>query len=251
MKPLLTIAVSTLGTGVERVVIPPPHNDVCYLVVWQEPTPYTSAWMDRPDVSVLRMEGRGLSRSRNAALDAVTTQYVWLFDDDAVPFVEAGLVLAMRARDKGWSVATGCVQTPEGLPFKRYPKEERAWTVWSAPKVSSIETIVDVAKLRLSADRFDESFGLGARWTMGEEFVFLASVLRSGHKAFFVPVVLAIHPDESTGKDFGRDAVWQASSAALGQVFGLWAFPVRLVMALRKRRVLGWRNVWRYLWVRN
>lgn len=250
MLPTLTLAISTLGVGVERIVLPDPRPEVRFLVVWQDPDGQRRGWMERADVEVVEMEGRGLSRSRNAALLHAKTPYVWLFDDDAQPCVDAALALVERARAEGWAVVTGAVRTPEGAPFKPYPRQEAAWKLRTAPKLSSIETIIDVEAVRARSIRFDEAFGLGARWTMGEEFLFMASVLRAGLRAVYVPSVIAVHPAESTGKDFGRDQVWQASSAALARVFGAWALPVRLAMAWRKRHALGARNMWRYLWIR-
>lgn len=251
MDPVLTLAISTLGAGIARVSLPDPSPRVRVLVLWQAPLEDAPAWAIRPDVDVVRLESRGLSKSRNAALRAARTRFVWLFDDDATPDLSAGLALVDRALAQGWSVVTGVVSTPEGGLFKTYPTAPFRWTVWTAPKVSSIETILDVEVVRAKGVRFDEDFGLGARWTMGEEFIFMAAVVRSGLVAMFVPTTIAVHPLESTGKDFGRDGVWQASSAALGRVFGVFALPVKIAMVWRKRRSLGLRKAWRYLWVRS
>ena len=250
MDPVLTLAISTLGIGITRVSLPEPTPRVRFLILWQEPSEDDPAWSIRPDVDILRLEGRGLSKSRNAALRAASTRFVWLFDDDATPDLDAGLAMVEQALCEGWSVVTGMISTPDGAPFKPYRQEPFRWTVWSAPRVSSIETIVDVEAMKTKGIWFDEDFGLGARWTMGEEFVFMASVVRAGLVAMFLPSVVAVHPMESTGKDFGRDGVWQASSAALSRVFGFAAFPVKVAMVWRKRHALGISKAWRYLWIR-
>jgi hypothetical protein len=247
---VLTLAISTLGVGINRVVLPESSERVCFLILWQEPTGDLPRRLIRPDVEVVRLEGRGLSKSRNAALRFARTRFVWLFDDDATPDIEAGLSLVDRAIQEGWSIVTGMVVTPDGVFFKAYPSRERRWTIWNAPKVSSIETILDVEAVRAKGLFFDERFGLGARWIMGEEFVFMASAIRAGLVAMYVPKPIAVHPLESTGKEFGRDGVWQASSASLSCVFGVWSLPIKMAMVWRKRRFLGLRKAWLYLWVR-
>ena len=250
MSDVLTLGISTFGNGVNRIRLPAPRSGLRVVVVWQEPSGPAPVWSDRQDVRLVTMQGRGLSRSRNAVLAATETPFLWFFDDDAVPLVDNAFALVEVARREGWALATGTVITPEGGAFKRYGAVQKQWNVFGAPKVSSIETVIDIEKVRHAGIAFDERFGLGAQWTMGEEFVFVASVLRSGLKAGFAPLCVAEHPLESTGKDFGRAEVWQASSAALKHVFGRWALPVRVAMAWRKRRALGWSNAWRYLWVR-
>ena len=50
--------------------------------------------------------------------------------------------------------------------------------------------------------RFDERFGAGADWSIGDEYIFLADLLRKKLSGRHVALPLAIHPRLSSGIGF-------------------------------------------------
>lgn len=249
-RPLLTLAISTLGSGITRVLLPPVHPEIEVLVVWQQPDRENPAWASRSDVRVVRVDDKGLSRSRNRAMDEARTRMVWMFDDDAVADVEAGLALARKADEAGCAAMVGRFAGPDGRPTRPEGKRRGKMGKLDAPSVCSIEVIVNVERVRSLGVQFDTDFGLGARWTMGEEMIFVLDLIKAGGRVGSDTAVLAQHPTDTTGDRFAEDKVWMASSAALRRGYGPLAWVLRPVMAWRKRRVLGWTNAWRYLWIK-
>lgn len=248
--PFLTLGISTLGAGITRVMLPPMHPELEVLVIWQQPDRANPSWSDRADVRILRVEEKGLSRSRNMALQEARTRMLWVFDDDATPDVEIGLALAKKAEKAGYAAMVGRFAGPDGVPTRPVHKRKGRMGKMDAPSVCSFEMLLNVDRVRALGVEFDTDFGLGARWTMGEEMIFVLDLIKAGGQVGSDVAVLAQHPTDTTGDRFAEEPVWMASSAALRRGYGAWAWVLRPVMAWRKRKVLGWRNAWRYLWVR-
>ena len=64
----LTVAISTLGAGIDRIQLPEPVVGIRYLVLHQRPQQVPSVLL-RADVRVVALDTLGLSNSRNAALE--------------------------------------------------------------------------------------------------------------------------------------------------------------------------------------
>ena len=90
--------------------------------------------------------------------------------------------------------------------------------------------------IRAAGVRFDPDFGLGARFGLGEEYVFVTDTLRAGLRGITLPVVTGSHPEESTGDLWSDPILLVARQAVIGRVFGRWALVVRIAYMLRHRR---------------
>lgn len=247
---LLTLAISTLGAGIARIALPEPRTGLEILVVWQQPDRPDPLWALRTDVRLVRNPEKGLSRSRNLAIDLVRTPVAWMFDDDAVAHMDEAWVLAQRLCGSGHAAMVGRFADLDGVATRPAHKRKGQIGALDAPSVASIEMLLAVEKVRAIGVRFDEDFGLGARWTMGEEMIFVLDVLRAGGTVGADPAILATHPTETTGDHFAQEKVWMASSAALARGYGIKAVVLRPAMAWRKRHILGWKNAWRYITLR-
>ena len=81
-----------------------------------------------------------------------------------------------------------------------YKRKIFSHNMFSLMKVSSIEYV-----LRYSRDLpwFDTSFGLGSKYPIGEENIFLTDLLKSGFKITYLPNYLCSHIDIThTGDEF-------------------------------------------------
>ena len=134
---------------------------------------------------MLRLATTGLSRSRNAALDAARGAILLLADDDVTH--PAGAYDGIRrafAADPGLDLFVGRSLDPDGRPRKR-PLPRRRLTRLNAARASSHEIALRLERVRAKGVRFDEGFGVGAGTaaTLGEEYVFLADGLAAGLRA--------------------------------------------------------------------
>ena len=230
------VAISTLGDGLSRIRLPAPVAGLTYMILLQCPEAadpgIRKALEARADTRVLPLEGRGLSNSRNAAL-AQADQPLLLFADDDQALDPAGIMALAQAfvQDPGLALAAGW--RAERLPVRA---RAQRLTRLNSGRICAPEFMVRLAPIRAAGLRFDPEFGLGARYGLGEEYVFVTDVLRCGLKGISVPVATGEHPHESTGDYWTDPVLLDARRAVLARVFGKWAGPVRFAYALRHRR---------------
>lgn len=144
------------------------------------------------------MQGKGLSRSRNAALSLCQSRFAYILDDDVMihPGAERVILECFEASQ------AGCITFPHHLPadFASAPAEAlQLHDLISAARVSSIDIALDLEQFWL---RFDERFGLGSRFPSGEEYVLLADALKNGVPVLRAPVGVTRHEGVTSGADF-------------------------------------------------
>lgn len=235
----LTIAISTLGPRLPALELPPPAPGLRYLLLVQEPPVRLDglAFADRPDVTLRRLPGRGLARSRNAALEMADTPFLLFSDDDiALDLSGIGALRDQLAARPELAFATG---RRAGRDPDRYPATPQSLNLRNSGKTATPELMLRPARFRDQGLAFDADFGLGARWPLGEEYVFLADALRAGLQGWFFPIDLGRHAHPSTGDVWTDPALLAARMAVLRRVFGRWAPLVRVAYGWRHRRRLG------------
>ena len=181
---------------------------------------------------------RGLSISRNMALDNADCDICHLADDD-LKYIGGYEEIILSQFRKYPDVDIIAFQV-EGIEraFKNYYPYPRQITFLSSMKISSVEVAFRLEKVKQTKVRFNELFGSGSKYFMGEENIFLAECLRSGLKIMYVPIKIAnLHLGESTwfkgfNKEYfiNRGAVFTALSKKL-------SFFFILQFALRKSKL--------------
>ena len=193
--------VATFGDRAAALTLPPPRPDLSYVVVHQSPTARPEALLARPDVIYIAQEGRGLSRSRNAAIEAATGEHLFVLDDDVAFDPDAAARLAGLAERHGADVACCYHRFTDGTTTLR----SHAPLTLTRSRIGSVTSIDLSFARRAIVDagvRFDTDFGLGARYPSCEEAVFLGDCLSAGLRAVRFPVEVCTHPPESSGTDF-------------------------------------------------
>ena len=173
--------------------------------------------------AVGRLASTGLSRSRNAALDAARGEILLVADDDVTH--PPGAFEAIRgffAENPGVDLCAGQSLDADGRPRKRPPARPRRLTRLNCARISSHELAFRLAPVRAKGLRFDEGFGAGAGTEsfLGEEFVFVADCLKAGLEGRAVPFVVSRHPATSSGFVWQGAAAARARAAVLARVFG-------------------------------
>lgn len=233
--PRLTVAISTLGERAGDIALPPPDPDICWLVLVQRPDAAPELPV-RADLTVVPLETRGVAASRNAALDRAETPFL-LFGDDDIAFDMGGVkrLLAVLEADPALAIVTG---RRGGSAPARYAGQGHPLRLWNAAKTGTPEILLRLAPVRAAGVRFDAKFGLGGKYPLGDEYVFLADALKAGLKGRFEPIVLFTHEGDSTGADWADADRLRARIAVLNRVFGRAAPLMRLAFAVKNRRRL-------------
>lgn len=233
----ITVAVSTMGHRLASLQLPEPRSGLHYLVLVQGYGPQDrlpSALLGRADLSLHALDSRGLSNSRNAALD-LSGDGLLVFSDDDLTLDPAGLfqLADTFTADPGLDLAAGWRR--ELLPAHGRRQMTHRLTLFNSGRICAPELMVRGRAISGRGLRFDPAFGLGARHGQSEEFVFVTDCLRAGCKGMSFPIVTGSHPHESTGDNWHDNDLMRARHAMFRRVFGPWRWLVRPAYAWRHR----------------
>lgn len=241
----LTVGFSTTATRIGNISYTEPKEDWEILLVVQNPEERAWAGKDlsgtvRDDVRVIEIPSLGVTKSRNKVLDSAFGTYL-LFGDDDMVFNQENIELALDYLDQNPDVDLLLCQAENelGQLRKSYPKQTTELSKFNSGRAATYEMLVRVESLRTKNVRFDEDFGAGAKNYLGDEYILIADLLKAGGRAVFVPITIAMHPDDSSGARWGSDKDFNARLAILNRVFGPKAFAYRLAFAVRRRKELG------------
>lgn len=208
----------------------------------------TLAPLEARGARVVVLDSRGVAKSRNEALRQATRRYLLFCDDDVAVDVEGVAAAVAHLEKSGAALALGRAVDETGAFRKTYPSEVVPLTVLNSARAATYEMIVDVEQARAANVWFDERFGAGVDGMyLGDEYIFIADLLRAGLTADAVPVTVAMHPADSSGARWGTDADVDARSAALTRALGAKAWWVKPAFAARHARTLGVRRFFRFL----
>jgi len=242
----LTIGYSVLRERIQNITPPLERPDWETVIVVQNPGEKSWQLADFPklkahgDVSAEELQSTGVAKSRTRAIWLARSEYLVFADDDIV-FNESGLEEAIKYLDENprLSLLLAQAQDPSGRLRKQYPKSAAKLSVWNSARAATYEMIIRVDAIRQFGVVFDENFGAGSENYLGDEYIFIADLLRAGGKAEFVPITVATHPEDSSGSGWGTSRDRVARAAVFTRVFGALAPLVRLGFGLRRMRELG------------
>jgi glycosyltransferase involved in cell wall biosynthesis len=202
----LTLAISTINNRIEKLLLPPVDSRVSCIVVHQktEGLNHNSEEVidqikNRDDIVYIELSYDGLSKSRNVAIQNCKTEYIYILDDD--------IQLMPNAID---SILKGIESKSAAYAFKHAKKQSdfsvsnrfRYHTFFTASAVSSIDMCLNVEFIKQHNLTFDERFGLGTNLPSGEEYILLTDILKKKGIVSNIPILIALHPQESSGVDF-------------------------------------------------
>jgi hypothetical protein len=184
----------------------------------------------------LNVYEKGLSRSRNLALKHCSCDIGILADDDLIYVNDYEKII--KEQYEKYPDADIITFQVEGIgsEFKKYKKYVRKLNYLTSMKVASVEITFRTNSIKEKGIIFDEKFGSGAKYYMGEENVFLYDCLKSGLKIIYVPVKIA---DLNMGKSswfdgynqeyfINKGAAFTRLSTTLSYIF-IYQFAVRKI----------------------
>ncbi|MCD9522779.1 glycosyltransferase [Photobacterium carnosum] len=247
MNNKLSFLISTKGSGIKKIKLPELHDDVAYVIVHQDYNACNESEffsiLERSDVTYIKDEGLGLTRSRNIAIKNARSDYCYILDDD-VTIIEGAINKIMYIIDNHkFGLAAFRVEVDGGNFFKKYKNKIVKINMISAARVCSIEILFNRNIINDKKVIFNERFGLGTNLPSGEEYIFITNCLKKGIECLAFPISTVIHPIESSGDDFFTDkAKVVAKKEMFKEITGvqyslLWgAFLVKKIPDLLKKR---------------
>ena len=175
---------------------------------------------DFATVKVINVFDKGLSKSRNIAIQNSTKDILVFTDDDVVidlNFSEKILKTFNKRNDyDGFRFR---FKVESGGFSKKYPENFKQKLNWfEVLNASSIELVFKRESI-FNIIAFDEDFGLGSLITLGEEAVFLADAKKKKLKIGFVPKTLIIHNNKTTSQKISNELKYFNQSAVFFRIF--------------------------------
>lgn len=191
-------------------------------------------WKER-EILWINSKERGLSRSRNLALQNANAPFVVLADDD-LQYVEDYERIILEAFMENIEADIIVFQV-EGIErvFKKYGHKEKKVSYLSSMHVSSVEIAIKLENVRKKGIFFNELFGAGAKYRMGEENIFLFQCLKSGLNIVYVPKKIAdLHIGKSTWFEGYNQKYFYDRGATYYEMFGSFANLMIILFAIKK-----------------
>jgi len=202
---------------------------------------------DYSNVRVVNSLERGLSKSRNLAFENAIRKILVIADDDVV-YQEGFIDKIINAYNKfpHAAVIKFCAINSDGNLMKNYPSHSKEdLNTFDILNTSSIEITLNKLILEQEKIQFDENFGLGAIFEMGEEAIFLFDFKKKNKKLLFEPQIIVKHENFTTSDKKSITESYFIQGALFTRIFKnnyiFWIF-IKLFFDLKQRKI-EFRNI--------
>lgn len=183
---------------------------------------------------------KGLSKSRNRAIELCDSDIALISDDDVVYSDEIEKIISKAFKENSEAdIITFQFLKDDNTLYKKNYKKEKFWhDIYTLARVSSVEIAFKVDKVKNKNIKYDENFGLGSIFPTGEEYIFLSDALKNGLKILYIPIPILIHPDESSGGQFiGNPLLVESKGALFYRIFGIKSYIISLIFTFKKNKL--------------
>ena len=211
------------------------RNDSNLLIVHQRYGECDSQFV-YPDLGNVVIDHRkGLSRSRNIAIDHAVSDICLICDDD-VRLIDGFDDVILRSYEENSEADIICFQAVDefGEYFRKYHPRSRWINYKTVMNVSSIEISFRLRSIVSNNISFDERFGLGTQFPTGEESIFLMDSLKKGLKILYLPLPIVQHPLDCSGNDWDNKNMIIAKGAMFYRMYGRFAVFLCFLFSLKK-----------------
>lgn len=193
-------------------------------------------------VKVFNSLEKGLSKSRNLALENSSADWCLIADDDLV-YLEGFEQKINKGIEKFSSsgVITFQVQKDEFILMRKYPeKSKKKLSIQEILNVSSVEMLIN-KKMLASTIKFNDNFGLGSNvFECGEEQVFLKEVKMLNYNISFFNTTIVHHPLLHTGTKLKNSKRYFVKGGIYAKMFPktykTWVFS-QIFFDLKQRKI--------------
>lgn len=186
------------------------------------------------NINYISTTDRGLSKSRNLAIQEATAEYCLLCDDDEVLENDYVDKIENAFSDYPDADIMCFVVKREG---KRYPEKRKKINYIDSLHISSVQMVVKKESIIKYNVKFDENFGAGSPNGSGEENIFMFDCLKKNMKIYYVPIVIGtLLPSESTWFNGFDKEYFVKRGRIFRRMFGFYGYIHSLYFAISKYR---------------
>jgi len=206
-------------------------------------------------VRVFSFAEKGVGKSRNRAIDAAQGDIVLFADDDIV--YEDGYEKRVLAEFEAHPEAEALFFNLEVCPERRtyFNTDYKRVHIWNGGRYPAYSIAVRREVLIRSGVRFSELFGGGARYSCGEDSLFIRDCLKAGIKMYRTPVLIGKEEPREGGESTwfkGYDEKYFFDRGVLyAHLYGALAAPMGLRYVYVKKSVMcrdiPWKQAYKIL----
>jgi glycosyltransferase involved in cell wall biosynthesis len=238
----IEVLLSTVRSDVESVIHKMNLQTDCVAVVQDGRDTSTDFQRESIGIKVIHSKERGLSKSRNLAIDNATGDIALIADDDIVynSNYPAAVKDAYQQLPQADLIIFGITSTHPDRSKKTFQQQKVLRVNYlNSLRVSSVMISFRTDSIHRNKVRFSEQFGAGAEFSSGEENIFLFDCLKKRLRIYYYPFDLCkVHFNEPSSWFSGFDANYFRNKGALSyRLFGNLWFLFVLQFAVRKHHL--------------
>jgi hypothetical protein len=182
-----------------------------------------------------QINSKGVAKNRNNALKHRVKGSICLLCDDDVVYFEDAFVKILQSFEKNKNIdfLTFKIKTFSGKDYKNYKQEPFYQTLRSLTSIGIIDVAFREEVLEKYNLSFDERFGPGGYYSIGEDFIFMTDAYKQGATILYEPLNIVQHDDVGTGAIL-KDSIIFGRGAMFSRVFGFKMIVINLLFALKK-----------------
>lgn len=197
---------------------------------------------DYLNVRVINSFEKGLSKSRNLALENAVGRILVIADDDVV--YQDGFLTKISDAYNKFSEAAAihfAAVNSNGDLIKKYPSDFKAdLSIFDILNASSIEMTLNKKIIDASKVQFDENFGLGSVFEMGEEAIFLSDLKAKQKQLVFEPEIIVMHESHTSSEKKNAVDKYYIQGALFSRMFKkkyiFWLY-LKLFFDLKQKKI--------------
>ncbi|KAF2341461.1 glycosyltransferase family 2 protein [Flavobacterium tistrianum] len=176
---------------------------------------------DYSNIRVINSFEKGLAKSRNLALENAIGKILVIADDDIV-YKDGFAVKIIDTYNKfpEAAVINFEAENTGGNLIKKYPLDFKPnLSIFDILNASSIEMTLSKKSIDETKIRFDENFGLGAVFEIGEEAIFLSDLKANQKQLVFEPQIIVMHESKTSSEKKSIDDKYYIQGALFSRIF--------------------------------
>lgn len=248
----LQILIPAFGPeGIAKVVATrrPAIPGVEYLVSWQQPDTDLPVPVElrRPDFRVKVIKSRGVARNRNSLLSMITAPLALWSDDNDYNSPEH-IATVLKAFEENPDADLISFRADHPMIDKYDPPFRWDWPHIAKGYYLSTSELAMRPERVLGKGVFNENFGVGAFFPIGEEEIYARDLAGNGCRWRYLPVEIVHTPGDSTSERIDNTEGMVRTKGAVMLHFHPMTWPGRMLAhALRYRNHPGSRGMIWYL----
>ena len=232
-----------------------PHHDLkdLKILIINQTTAENILKSKNDNIRVINVFEKGLSKSRNLAIQHAQSEIALIADDDVEYLPDVLDIVAKAYQDYPDAAIISFQFIKENSKTLKIYQEQSGYQHQLLHKqaLSSIELSINSKLIKNYKLFFNTCFGLGAHFTNGEEGVFRDDLVRSGLKVAYVAKPIVVHFGEtSQGPENGKNYTQALTASKYLQHKNLiYLWLIRYIWLLLKRKSISFSQIsqiWTY-----